>query len=130
MSQNVSDRLILKEIYNLYLDEFKLFEEGSRANKIYVPIDCELVAKKLKMDPDIFFGRLYYHLEKKYGYKQVDGSDVNLFCLEIDGDLHVVHFPLLSAVLADEEKSFLRFSSPIVLSLVALGISLFALVTK
>jgi hypothetical protein len=130
MSENVSDRLMLKNIYSLYLEEFKKFDESNRVNKIYVPIDCKLVAKKLNMDTDIFFGRLYYHLEKKYGYKQADGSAVNLFCLEIDGDRHVVNFPLLSAVLAEQEQSFIRFSAPIVLSLVALSVSLIALLTK
>ena len=130
MSENVSDRLILKKKYKLYLAEFKSFEDGSRANKVYVPIDCNLVAKKLNMDPEITFGRLYYHLERKYGYKQSDGSAVNLFCMEIDGDRHVVHFPLLSAVLAEEEQSFLRFSTPIVLSLFAIGLSIVALLTK
>ena len=130
MSDNVSDRLILKKIYKLYLAEFKSFDEGNRVNKVYVPIDCKLVAKGLNMDPEIIFGRLYYHLEKKYGYKQSDGSAVNLFCMEIDGDRHVVHFPLLSAVLAEEEQSFLRFSTPIILSLFAIGLSVLALITK
>ncbi|MDT3295449.1 hypothetical protein Q4Q57_09875 [Shewanella sp. SP2S2-6] len=130
MTQNVSDRLILKTIYRMYLSEFKSFDKESRVNKIYVPIDCDRVAKELNMDNEIVFGRLYYHLEKKHGYKQTDGSSVNLFCLEIDGDRHVVHFPLLSAVLAEEEQSFLRFTIPIAISFIALGLSIFTLITK
>lgn len=130
MVSNVSDRVILKKIYKTYLAEFKSFDEGRRVNKVYVPIDCKLIAKGLNMDSEIVFGRLYYHLDKKYAYKQSDGSAVDLFSIEIDGDRHVVHFPLLSAALAEEEQSFLRFSTPIVLSLFAILLSVFTLITK
>ena len=129
MSVDVSDRVILKKIYNMYLSDFKEFDEESRMSKVYVPIDCDLIAKNLNMDPEIVFGRLYYHLEKKHGYKNSTGV-VNFFRLKIDKGRHVINFPLLSAVLAEEEQSFLRFTIPITLSLIALVVSVFTLVTK
>ena len=129
MSVNVSDRVILKKIYNLYLSDFKSFDEETRISKIYVPIDCEFIAKKLNMDPEIVFGRLYYHLEKKHGYKNSNGV-VNFFRIKIDKDRHVINFPLLSAILAEEEQSFLRFTIPITLSLIAIGLSIFTLAVK
>jgi len=128
MSKNVTDRVILKETYKIYYSDFCAFDEKkpSRQTKIYVPIDCALISKKLGLDPDIVFGRLYYHLDKKHGYKQEDGTLVNLFVKQIGSERHAVHFPLLSAVLAEHEQSYLRFTIPLYLSIVALSFSIAA----
>lgn len=93
MSKSVVDRIILNEFYKQYHDEFINYDENasSRDNKIYVPVDCTLIAKKLGLDPEILFGRLYYHLDRKYGYNQDDGSKVNLFALQVGSDRHVVN---------------------------------------
>jgi hypothetical protein len=122
----ITDRKILKVIYDRYYDEFCSYVKGepSRGSKIYVPIDCAEIAKKLKVDNDIIFGRLYYHLDKKYRYKQDDGSSVHLFTLKIGKDKHAVNFPLLSAVVADLQQSYFRFSLPLLISLFALLISI------
>jgi len=132
MANNATDRVILKSIYNLYYHEYASFQddETTRSSKLYVPIDFEKIAKTLDLDADIVFGRLYYHLDKKYSYKQNDGSFVNLFLLGMGRDKHVVHFPLLAAVLAEEEQSFTRFTIPIILSLFAIAVSIFTLVFK
>ena len=55
MSNNVTDRVILKEIYDAYYRNFSSFdiENPPRESKIYVPIDCHLIAKKLNIDADI-----------------------------------------------------------------------------
>ena len=126
MTKNVTDRIILKKIFDTYYSDFCLFDEKSstRKSKIYVPIDARSIAKKLGIDPEIVFGRLYYHLDKKYGYEQKDGSLVSLFALEVGGDRHAVNFPLLSAVLAELEQSYYRFTLPLILSALALTISI------
>ena len=126
MSNNVTDRILLKKVYDTYYSTFCAFDHNSqlRESKIYVPIDCQTIAKELKLNPDIVFGRLYYHLNKKYGYKQNDGSMVHLFALKTGSDKHTVHFPLLSAVLAELEQSYYRFTIPIFVSLTALIISI------
>lgn len=102
-----SDRRILQHIFDKYQKEFA--DEGSaknRASKIHVPINCKEIAHELGTDGDIIFGRLYYHLNKKYGYEHKDGVKVHLFAPRIAGDRHCVNFPLMSSVLAglQEEK--------------------------
>jgi hypothetical protein len=74
-----SDFKILKEIYNQYYDEFSGYTENERATKIYVPMNLETIAKKLEVDPDIVFGRLYYHLNEKYGYQTGENTSSHLF---------------------------------------------------
>ncbi|MDP2559740.1 hypothetical protein [Psychrobium sp. 1_MG-2023] len=129
---NITDRAILKLIYTMYYPSFIAFEQDNtaRQNKNYVAIDCQKLAEKLSVDPEIIFGRLYYHLDKKYGYIQPDGARVSLFLIRLGGDRHVIHFPLLSAALAEEEQSFVRFTIPIVLSIAALCLSILALVLR
>lgn len=132
MKNSVADRVILKKIYDLYYSEFTDYDEENpnRTSKIYVPIDCTLIAKKLNIDPEILFGRLYYHLEKKYGYKTSDNTYVRLFAQKIGSDMHLINFPLLSAILAEHESSFYKFLIPIVLSTMALTVSLLTLFLK
>lgn len=125
MNKNVVDRVILNQIHDKYYNDFINYDEKSptRDTKIYVPIDCELIAKKLGIEPEILFGRLYYHLDKKYGYTQDDGSKVNLFTLQVGTDRHVVNFPLLSGIVAELNQSFYRFTLPLALSIIAVIIS-------
>ena len=125
---NITDRLLLKAIYEEYYSEFCSFndEDKSRSSKNYVPIDCKAISAKLNLDYDIVFGRLYFHLERKYGYKRGE-TLVPLFYLGIGRDRHVVNFPLLSAILAELEQSHARFTLPLWLSIVAIAISALAL---
>jgi hypothetical protein len=131
MSTNVTDRILLKKIYDTYYQEFCDYEKApeSRDTKILVPIDCKVIAKHLKLDPNLVFGRLYYHLDKKYGYKREDGSHVSLFSLQSGSDRHTVNFPLLAAVLAELEQSYYRFTLPLFISAFALFISVAAYIT-
>ncbi|WP_230850558.1 hypothetical protein, partial [Vibrio harveyi] len=64
MFKNPTDLELLECIYNHYRAEFALYDsdETIRAGKVYVPIDCKLIAGKLGADPELVFGRLYYHL--------------------------------------------------------------------
>lgn len=105
-----SDLKILNTIYKMYYKEFETFTlgaENKRVSKPYIPIDCKLIARKLKVDGDIVFGRLYYHLQEKYGYNRDDGSKVAFFTLALAGDRHRINFPLMASVLAglEEESS-------------------------
>lgn len=96
MSKLPTDRQILRKIHDKYYNQFIDFNKGdfssTRDTKIYAPIDIILIAKELKADPEIIFGRLYYHLDKKYRYEQSDGSKVNLFALRVVKDIHAVNF--------------------------------------
>jgi hypothetical protein len=128
LSRLPTDRKILQTIHDRYLGEFGKIDKDSpepiRSSKIYGPIDCKAVATKLGVDPDIIFGRLYYHLNRKYSYTQDDGSKVDLFTMKVGSDRHAVNFPLLSAVLAELHQSWFRFMVPLILSVAALVISI------
>ena len=67
MNNKISDKLLLNNIYNTYYNEYKSYKKAKKdlRSKAYVPIDCNLISKQLNMDPDILFGRLYYHLNNK-----------------------------------------------------------------
>ena len=131
MRRPPTDLKILRLIHKRYIDEFGKFDSSSpepeRSSKLYVPIDCAALAKSLNVDPDIIFGRLYYHLDKKYGYVNTDGSRVHLFAFAVGNDRHAVNFPLLSAVLAELEESAFRFNAPFLISSAAILISILAL---
>ncbi|AZF43448.1 hypothetical protein C4J87_3297 [Pseudomonas sp. R1-43-08] len=123
-----SDLKILNAIYKLYYEEFKNFTQApdvqnGRVSKIYVPINCMVIAKDLNVDSDIVFGRLYYHLEQKYGYKKDDGR-VAFFSLGVGSDKHCVNFPLLASVLAGLQEESSKFQWTIVLSGLAVAISI------
>lgn len=131
MKRPPTDREILQKIHNRYLKEFGDFKNGDpnneRKSKIYVPIDCKAIATELKVDSDIVFGRLYYHLDKKYGYCQDDGSKVHLFAFALGEERHAVNFPLLSAVLAELKQSHFQFAAPLIISIIALFASIVSL---
>ena len=99
MKRLPTDLQILDAVYDRYYDAFSQYQEGdpSRVTKVYVPVDLAEIARELRVDGDIVFGRLYYHLEKKYGYRGDDGVRVHLFTLELrhegKADRHCVNFP-------------------------------------
>lgn len=129
MKSNPSDRKILQYIYDQYYNAFRSFKmddpEHIRSSKIYVPIDITSIAAHFDVDPDIIFGRLYYHLDKRFGYKQTDRSSVSFFTRVAGNDRNAVHFPLLSAVLAEQTEAKNRFVIPIIISVISLVISVF-----
>ncbi len=124
-----TDLDVLNTIYDLYHPDFVAFEkgDGSRETKIHVPIDCKKIAKKLKVDPDIIFGRLYYHLNKQYSYKQPDGSNVSFFALKIGNDSKCINFPLMTSVLAGLRQEKRRFWIGTTIAIFALMVSIISL---
>ena len=122
-----SDLKILNTIYKMYYKEFETFTlgaENKRVSKPYIPIDCKLIARKLKVDGDIVFGRLYYHLQEKYGYNRDDGSKVAFFTLALAGDRHCINFPLMASVLAGLEEESSKAQRATQLSTLAIVISI------
>lgn len=124
-----SDLKVLNAIYKLYYEEFCNFAQApdvqnGRMGKIYVPIDCKMIARELDVDSDIVFGRLYYHLEQKYGYKRDDASKIVFFSLGVGSDRHCVNFPLLASVLAGMQEENSKFQWATVLSSIAVVISI------
>jgi hypothetical protein len=93
-----------------------------------VPIDVIAIAKTFAVDPDVIFGRLYYHLQPKYGFEnKADGTVVQFFSLKVGDDVHCVQFPLLISVLATLWEERKRHMTSRYLALAALVISCISL---
>ncbi|WP_146257886.1 hypothetical protein [Pseudomonas putida] len=117
----------------LYYEEFANFSkkagaENGRKSKIFVPIDCELIANQLNVDADIVFGRLYYHMQEKYGYTKEDGSKVAFYSPIAGENSRCVNFPLLASVLAGLEDENSKAQAAIYLSLFATAVAIIAVV--
>ncbi|MBT3321621.1 MAG: hypothetical protein HN392_04975 [Anaerolineae bacterium] len=129
MKKLPTDLEILNVIYEQYYEEFKNYtkEDKSRDAKIYVPIDVQKIASKLKVDVDIVFGRLYYHLDQKFRYKQDDGSSIPFFALKAGNDIHSVNFPFLASVLASLRDDAKKHRISIWIAIVSLIIALISI---
>jgi len=124
-----TDETLLATIYKRHLNDFSDWSEENktRVTKIWVPIDIEALGKRFRCDPDLIFGRLYYHMNEKYASSTGDGQDVNFFNMRLANDRHVVNFPLLTSVLADlqdNRKRFIISTRVAALSLVVSAISI------
>jgi hypothetical protein len=99
-----TDFEILKEIYESHREEFSGYTEDDadgRSSKVMVPIDIPAIAERLGVDVDVIFGRLYYHLDPKYGEPAFQGQPRKVLFTPVAGkDENCVNFPLLEAVLA------------------------------
>ena len=106
-----TDERLLREIYKRYLRPFSEYsdENKTRSAKVWVPIDIMALAKRFRCDEDLIFGRLYYHMNAKYGSHTGSGDQVNFFSMRIGGDRHCVNFPLLASVLSDLQDERKRF---------------------
>jgi hypothetical protein len=129
---NPTDQEILEFIYNHYYKTFKSYVAGrDRQSKIYVPIDVDLVGRQFKVDGDIIFGRLYYHLNKKYTYTNPDNTKIEFFALSIGStpaDLKAIQFPLMASVLADMRLENKKYRIATGIAITSLLVSLVALI--
>ena len=135
MKKPPTDLEILEEIYERYFATYVGYsrETATRGSKVYVPIDIKTIAKHFKTDEDIIFGRLYYHLEPKYGFTQDNDSKVHFFALSVGIDTHCIQFPLLASLIASlrEERSKHLIATwlsaaALVVSVISIAISIFA----
>ena len=132
MKRLPTDLEILNRIYDGYYETF-VKDKPSRSSKNYIPIDIDRLAEDLRVDAEIIFGRLYYHLDKKHGYKQEDGSVVHLFTLKIGDESECVHFPYLASVLAElrsESRKLLTATGIAIISLIVAAVSLLLSIAK
>jgi hypothetical protein len=130
-----TDFELLKAIYTRYRDEFANYvqaAEGSQAAKILVPIDLHRIATDLGVDVDSVFGRLYFHLEPKYGQEASEsGKPRKVFFTPVAGqDQNCVNFPLLEAVLASLWQQQRRDQLAIATAVVSFAIALGALIVS
>jgi len=81
------------------------------------------------MDIELLWGRLYYHLDKKYSF-QNNNEITHLFLAKIGDDRNAINFPLLSATASELNESHKRFTVPIALSIIAVAVSIVAVLIK
>ncbi|WP_154116417.1 hypothetical protein [Vibrio cincinnatiensis] len=124
-----TDLELLDFIYNYYYETYSEWNKGNkdRQSKIYVPIDCKLIADHFNIDGDVIFGRLYYHLEKKYCYRQDDGAKVHFFAFKVGNDSKCIHFPYLASILAELRQEHKKFRLTVFLSTLAIVLSTFSI---
>ena len=123
-----TDLEILNAIYEKYYETFASFLNKNKTRKAFVPVDIASMAEEMNVDPDVIFGRLYYHLEKKYGYKNDDGSKVSLFTMRAGDDVNCVHFPYLSSILADMRNENKKYWRAIIFSAISVTISIISII--
>jgi hypothetical protein len=126
-----TDLRLLKFIYKKYYGVFISFskEEKTRATKIFVPVSIKEIAIHFNVDEDIIFGRLYYYLNKKYGYRDEDNSLVSIFA-SLNEDGHCVNFALLSSVLASLQEDNSRFWTTTIIAFYATVLAAIAVIVS
>ncbi|MCP4020635.1 MAG: hypothetical protein GY729_02230 [Desulfobacteraceae bacterium] len=109
---NFTDLQLLETIQSEYADAYleRIQNKSNNPNNsmVYLPIDLDKIAKKLGLpNGEPIFQRLYRHLEKKYGYKNSDGTQCAFFTPVAGEDKNCVSFAHLCAIVAslkDEQK--------------------------
>lgn len=127
-----TDREILQCIFEMYRASYPglVVAPGVTENDPYMKIDVSEVARRLDCDDRLLFGRLYYSIDRKYGYIQSDGSRVHLFAAKVGDVYHSVNFSMLCATLADMHHQDNRFRRTVGVAIFAAVLSLIALFAK
>jgi hypothetical protein len=125
-----TDLEILNRIYDRYYDAFADWDvdPSIRKNKNFIPIDIPLIAQQLGVNADVVFGRLYYSLQKRHGFRNEDKTLVPFFTRELEEGKNHINFPLLSAVLAELRDQHVTQTANRTLSIFSLSISVIALI--
>ncbi len=129
MNKLPTDRYVLQCIFDMYQSSYpgQRTAGGRGENDPYISIDIPAIANKLACSPELLFGRLYYHLDQKYRYKQEGGDLVPLFYLQVSDKRHAVQFPYLASILAGLNQDFRRQAIAFGVSFISLGVSLASL---
>lgn len=116
----------------MYTSEFEAAQSlpDKDGNRIYVPINTREVAGLLGDNPQVLFGRLYYHLDTKYRYQQAGGAMVHLFSLKVGSASHCINYPFLCALLADMRDKKRADRTAFLVSIFALFMSLGSIIAQ
>ena len=123
-----TERDVLRGIYDMYESSYPGEKPGE--NDPFLPIDIHAVSAKLNCKPELLFGYLYYFLEYKYRHKTGENTYVSLFTPRAGSMRHAVNFPYLAAILAGHDQEHSKFRWSLILSLVALALSVGAIVAQ
>lgn len=132
MPSHPTDLQLLQAIYDRYYKDFVYFDHDSstRKSKVFVPIDIPAIASVLDYDAELVFGRMYYHLEKKHGLRNSNGTRTSFFEIELGGQKHCVNFPMLASILAELRDENVKFQWPLWISGASFIVSIAALVVS
>jgi len=122
MTKIPTDLEILDLIFESYYKPFAEVPRNERS--AFISIDIKELSRKLGVDPDIVFGRLYHWLEKKHGV-----GDSHFFSISVGSKKNAVNFPMLSSILADLRRGRRTETTALVLSIISIVISLLSFVT-
>jgi hypothetical protein len=95
-----TDREILRVIFDEYRKDYP------SKGKVHVPIDMQHVARKLGLDEDMLFGRLYYDMGTRLRYRDPVNPDrilASIYEPQAGNVRHVVNFPYLVGKLSELE---------------------------
>ncbi|MGE4312896.1 MAG: hypothetical protein AB7E85_01330 [Pseudobdellovibrionaceae bacterium] len=120
-----TDLMLLNALQRMYENDFA--KKQNDKTGFYVPIDCKRLAEEMKVDAEMVFQRLNFHLNKKYSYKQDDGSKVEFFAFEIGGIKHCINYPYLCAILAQMEDDQKELRHTKIIAIIAIVISVLGL---
>ncbi|HBK48080.1 MAG TPA: hypothetical protein DDZ74_01700 [Pseudomonas sp.] len=122
------EQVVLRSIYDLYYDSYIHKKALDQLAEIFIEIDVSLVADALKVDRHLLFGYLR-HLDRKYIIRSKPNvAEAHLFAIKVGNLRHAVDFPYLAAILSALELEHRRFNWTRGLSVLALIISLAALI--
>jgi hypothetical protein len=135
MKRPPTDLEILEEIYDRYYTDFCAYSKNNkiRKTKNYVPIDIQAIADHFSVDGDIVHGRLYYHLDHKYGIISKDGDKVPFFLFVENSTpeiCHQVQFPILASAIAELRETRNQFLWATCLAAASFIIALLALIVS
>lgn len=127
-----TDLEILEKLFSMYAPAFEAAQSApdKDGSRIYVPIKTKEVAQQLGDDPQVLFGRLYYHLDARHRYQQSGGAMVHLFTLQIGVARHCINYPFLCALLADMRERHNEHKKAFWFSVSALALSLGAIIAQ
>jgi hypothetical protein len=135
MPKNPTDLEMLQRIFDDYHETYVAAQlDPTKEDKIHVAIDFFRLGESLGCDPALLFGRIYYHLEKKYGYVKKEQTDtqpeerVVFFGLAVGQQLRCVNFPYMTSVLAQLQDEDRKYTGGRDISIAALCVSCFAVV--
>ena len=128
MSRIPTDLEIMEELYERYFESFRKYatEDPDRIARIRVPINVQEVAEACGVEEDMIFGRIFYHFNKKYSYKDEKGNVTTFFITDKFEGLSV-NFPIVASVLADLRVEKRKTDNYLFISSAALALSVIAL---
>lgn len=123
-----TDLEIMEELYERYFESFRKYatEDPDRIARIRVPINVQEVAEACGVEEDMIFGRIFYHFNKKYSYKDEKGNVTTFFITDKFEGLSV-NFPIVASVLADLRTEKRKIDNFLFISSAALALSVIAL---